>query len=124
MLASSESDWCHGTLNWLRPKLITQLDHLLGFNKHRIKYSSFLFRRESEPLGGFRVITPAEKGPRGREVTLCGEGFFGAARIGKGHRSALNRPLEKAETYDRLLFPEGITTDIRSDTEVVPVSRM
>lgn len=102
MLAASETDWCHGTLSWTQPPLSRQLDSLLGFNKHRIKYSAFVFQRGGHLRSGVRVIVPAERSNRGTEVMVCGESFYGVVRIRKGARSEGTRALEKASVFDRV----------------------
>ena len=106
MLASSETDWCHGSLTWSQPPLSRQLDSLLGFNKHRIKYSAFVFQRGAELKPGVRVIVPAERTRRGIEITVCGEDFYGPVRIKKGQRSDETRALEKAAVFDRVELSE------------------
>jgi hypothetical protein len=80
---------------------------MLGFNKHRIKYSAFLFQMGGEMKPGYRVIIPAEKGPQGIDSTLCGPDHYGVVRIKKGARTDGNRPLEKAAWFDRLLLNAG-----------------
>lgn len=112
MLTASSTDWCHGTLEWSQPRLNAQLDELLGFNKHRIKYSAFLFQLGGSTRSGARVITPPVKSRIGTELTVCGEGLYGLVRIRKGARSEGNRALEKARVYDRLLFSEPFSGDI------------
>lgn len=106
MLRASESDWCHGTLTWAQPKLSRQMDSLLGFNKHRIKFSAFIFQRDGLLRDGIRVISPPEKTPRGIEVTVCGRERYGVVRIKKGERTAGTRALERADVFDRLTCVE------------------
>lgn len=104
MLASSEIDWCHGTIEWSQPRLNAHLDDLLSFNKHRIKYSAFIFQRGGITPSGIRVLTPPEKTRAGIDTLVCGEGTYGVLRIRKGARSERNRALEKASVFDRLLI--------------------
>jgi phospholipid N-methyltransferase len=117
MLLESTSDWCHGTLEWQQPRLNAQIDDLLGFNKHRIKFSSFIFRNHGALLEGARVLTPPEKTRAGVEALICSKDLYGIARIPKRIRSAeTTRPFEKARVYDRLIIsppfigeaPEGV----------------
>ena len=118
MLAASEADWCHGTLTWAQPPLSCQLDSLLGFNKHRIKYSAFVFQRGGSLRPGVRVIAAAERSKRGTEVLVCGESFYGVTRIRKGARSEGTRALEKALAFERVELsapaqpelPEGVNS--------------
>jgi SAM-dependent methyltransferase len=102
MLASSATDWCHGTLEWQQPPLHRQLDALLGFNKHRIKFSCFIFQEGAQLGDGVRVLTPPEKTRAGVEALICGEGIYGIGRIPKRLRSERTRAFEKAQVYDRL----------------------
>jgi hypothetical protein len=122
MLSTSESDWCHGTLRWERPRLVRQLDELLGFNKHRIKYSGFVFVNGGDLVEGHRVVSAPEKGPGGTTAILCGLEYYGPVRIRKGQRSDQNRPLEKADVYDRLLFSRPVSADIYRSTAVQVVA--
>ncbi|MFN4895844.1 MAG: small ribosomal subunit Rsm22 family protein [Pseudomonadota bacterium] len=109
MLQASSSDWCHGTLEWQQPPLHRQLDRLLGFNKHRIKFACFIFQ-EGAPLGqGVRVLTPPEKTRAGVEALLCGAQKYGIGRIPKRLRSANTKAFEKAKVFDHLVcVPEFI----------------
>lgn len=103
MLLTSATDWCHGELEWWQPPLNRQLDHLLGFNKHRIKFACFIFQ-DSAPLGtGVRVLTAPRKTRAGVEALLCGDVVYGIGRIPKRLRSEHTRAFEKAQVYDRLL---------------------
>lgn len=114
MLATSETDWCHGTIEWRQPRLNAHLDDLLSFNKHRIKYSAFIFQRGGVTPAGIRVLTPPQKSRVGIETLVCGDNTFGIVRIRKGARSERNRALEKASVFDRLLvsdYLQGESTD-------------
>lgn len=102
MLLSSQTDWCHGALEWQQPPLHRQLDELLGFNKHRIKFSCFIFQDGARLGTGVRVLTPPDKTRAGVEALICGEGVYGIGRIPKRLRSEKTRAFEKAGVYDRL----------------------
>lgn len=102
MLLSSETDWCHGALEWQQPPLHRKLDDLLGFNKHRIKFSCFIFQEGARLGTGIRVLTPPEKTRAGVEALICGDGVYGIGRIPKRLRSDKTRAFEKAGVYDRL----------------------
>jgi len=115
MLQASETDWCHDTLEWHQPRLNRQFDHLLAFNKHRIKYSGFIFQKGGALLDGVRVITPPEKTRAGIEAILCGKDLYGIARIRKGTRSDGNRPLEKASVFDRLVMSQPCVGNLSPD---------
>ena len=112
MLASSETDWCHGTIEWHQPRLNAHLDDLLSFNKHRIKYSAFIFQRGGTVSSGVRVLTPPEKTRAGIDTLVCGEDTYGVVRIRKGARSERNRALEKAAVFDRLLVSEPLQREV------------
>jgi SAM-dependent methyltransferase len=103
MLAQSQTDWCHGALEWKQPPLHRQLDQLLGFNKHRIKFSCFIFQDGATLGTGVRVLTPPEKSRAGVEALLCGRELYGIGRIPKQNRSEATRAFEKAKVFDRLI---------------------
>lgn len=118
MLRSSETDWCHGTIEWHQPRLNAQLDGLLSFNKHRIKYSAFLFQRGGALREGIRVITDPSKERMGVTATVCGRDMYGPLRIRKGRRSENNRALEKASVFDRLLISSMQLGDLADDVVI------
>jgi SAM-dependent methyltransferase len=121
MLSTSPTDWCHGTIEWQQPPLHAQLDAILGFNKHRIKYSAFIFQDGGTMHTGYRVITPARKDAQGTESLLCGPNHYGVVRIKKGARNAGNRPLEKAVWFERLLLTAGTLSDTREAVFLKPL---
>jgi hypothetical protein len=118
MLVSSETDWCHGSIEWRQPKLNAQLDDLLSFNKHRIKYSAFLFQKGGALLEGIRVITEPVKERDGIKAVVCGKDLYGVVRIRKGGRSERNRALEKASVFDRLILSPHRAGDLGEDAVV------
>ena len=122
MLAASETDWCHGSIEWQQPRLNAHLDDLLSFNKHRIKYSAFVFQREGKVLDGVRVITPPQKTRIGIETLVCGHDTYGIVRIKKGTRSENNRALEKAAVFDRLIPSQPLRGDIAEDIVITASS--
>jgi ribosomal protein RSM22 (predicted rRNA methylase) len=106
MVIASEKDWCHGSLDFAQPRLNAQLDELLGFNKHRIKYSAFLFQHGGVTPDGIRVLTPPERTSAGVESLVCGSELYGVIRIAKRNRSEATRAFEKAAVFDRLLLSQ------------------
>lgn len=114
MLQVSESDWCHGTIEWKQPPLHRQLDGFLGFNKHRIKYSALILQQAGALATGARVITPTKKTRYGYEGTLCGKTFYGITRLAKRNRSPSTRAFEKARVFDHLDLPEPLTSELVS----------
>ncbi len=122
MLTSSAEDWCHGTIEWQQPPLSRQLDKLLGFNKHRIKYSAFVFQQGTAIRSGIRILTLPRRQPRGIETLVCGPDHYGLVTIRKGSRSSTNRPLEKCKVFDRLSFSRPVHGEVSSDVEVKRLS--
>jgi hypothetical protein len=118
MLQQSSTDWCHGVLEWQQPRLHAQLDDLLGFNKHRIKYAGFVFQRGGSLGDGVRVLTPPRRTAAGVESLVCGDGIYGTIRIAKRNRSTQTRALEKADVFDRLLLSHRVLGDLPVDTVI------
>lgn len=118
MLAQSATDWCHGALEWEQPRLHRQLDRLLGFNKHRIKFSCFIFRDGAKLNNGVRVLTPPHKDRAGVEALLCGQGIYGISRIPKRLRSEATRDFEKASVFERLICSPPFCGDAPADVVV------
>lgn len=116
MLTRSATDWCHDTLEWEQPPLNAQLDQLLAFNKHRIKYAAFIFQRGGTLRPGLRVLTPPRKTRLGTEALVCGESFYGVTRIRKASRSEHNRPFEKARVFENLTVSEPLREEISTNT--------
>ena len=117
MLKSSETDWCHGILEWQEPRLVKQFDELTGFNKHRIKYSAFIFQKSGAMKNGYRVVSVPEKAKHGWNAVLCGENVYQKFTLPKRERSEKNRHFEKIRLHDLLNLPEvpkdyAITKDI------------
>ncbi len=116
MLLESMTDWCHDALEWKQPPLNAQLDRLLEFNKHRIKYAAFVFQRGGVPRPGLRVITPPKKTRLGTEALVCADSFYGKATVRKSARSERNKPFEKAKVFERLLISEPLLENVRAET--------
>jgi hypothetical protein len=106
MLKRSLDDWCHGVIEWQQPPLSRQFDTLLGFNKHRIKYSAFIFQQGAALRPGVRVITKPRKTPAGINTLVCSHDFYGIVTIRKGRRSQYTSSLTKSQVFDRLAFSE------------------
>ncbi|MCO6431091.1 MAG: methyltransferase domain-containing protein [Deltaproteobacteria bacterium] len=102
MYSQSTNEWCHGALRWKEPSLVKQLDHLTGFNKHRIKYSALILCRGGSLKSGYRVVAPPKKSKRGRTLRLCGPGYYGERVLAGKDRTASNKPFERAQLYDRI----------------------
>jgi len=110
MLSASPSDWCHGVIEWRQPRLNARLDDLLEFNKHRIKFSGFVFKSGGALLEGIRVITPPRKTRAGIEALVCSKDLYGITRISKKDRSKVPdiKAFEKAKVFQRLEFGLGL----------------
>lgn len=100
MLTSSQTDWCHGTLRWERPRLVNALDELTGYNKHRIKYSCIVVQRSAAPNPGYRLLDYPKKDRRGLSVPVCGSDYFGPITASKGLPEEDYRDLRRAEQWD------------------------
>ena len=114
MLQVSDSDWCHGSIEWKQPPLHRQLDGLLGFNKHRIKYSALILQQGGDLAAGTRVITPTKKTRYGYESLVCNKTFYGITRLAKKNRSPDTRAFEKARVFDHLDISEPLTSELAS----------
>jgi ribosomal protein RSM22 (predicted rRNA methylase) len=121
MLASSETDWCHGTIHWERTALIRQLDKLLSFNKHRIKYAGFVFQKGGILRSGYRVVLPSVKSRLGVGTGLCGSSYFGPVLIRKRDRTPETRPLEKADVFELVTLSKTPGRELPSGTQVISV---
>jgi len=102
MLRHNESEWCHAPLPWNEPRLVRQIDALTGFNKHRPKYSAFIFRRGGASPSGIRVLRAAEKSAKGTSALVCGPELYGDLTLLKRHKTEENRLFQRADIYDRI----------------------
>jgi hypothetical protein len=118
MLSANDDDWCHAALTFNRGPLARQLDDLLGFNKHRIKFSAFIFQKAAATSTGYRILTPPEKGQRGIQALVCGADFYGTVRLSKTNRTDKNRCFEKAVLHARIETSRPITGEITRDMEL------
>lgn len=116
MLVESMTDWCHDALEWKQPPLNAQLDQLLEFNKHRIKYAAFVFQRGGVARPGLRVITPPKKTRLGTEALVCADSFYGTTTVRKSARSERTKPFEKAKVFERLLASEPLQAEVSTST--------
>lgn len=83
MLRQSNDDWCHGSISWEQSRLTRQIDDLTGFNKHRIKYSAFIFQKNGSLKEGYRVVSLPRKDKSGTTIFLCGESYYGPVKFSK-----------------------------------------
>lgn len=113
MLRHNKRDWCHAYLDWRRPKVIADLDQLIGNKKEYLKFSylilssrpSSLVPRPSEPEASgrpslFRVVSAPLRTNGKCEWLLCpADGqdtsrLFRLVRLDK-HRSPANATLDR-----------------------------
>ena len=120
MLQVSDSDWCHGTIEWKQPPLHRQLDGFLGFNKHRIKYSALILQQAGALATGARVITPTKKTRYGYESVLCSRTFYGITRLAKKNRGPSTRAFERARAFDHLYLAEPLTSELAGTKGRIP----
>ena len=123
MLVSSETDWCHGSLegagkDFDSSKLVGQFDELLGYNKHRVKYSALILQASGSTPSGYRVMRDAEVTRRGIEVLLCGHDFYGTSILSKKLVRDSNRALRKARQFDRILIDPPATAELTDATTI------
>ncbi len=107
MLIDTEDDWCHGSMSWQSCKLIRQIDKLTGFNKHRLKYSAFIFQKGIQSVTGFRIVDIPRKDKTGFSARLCGEDFYAVSKLLKRNRNENNKMFEKADLFDLLKIESG-----------------
>ena len=107
MLSSSAKDWCHGSISWSQSRLVKQVDKMTGFNKHRLKYSAFIFQKNGTLKEGYRVVSIGDKSRGAFTAKLCGKDFFGTVRLSKKTKNEKSKVLKKTNLHD-LLPPDGI----------------
>jgi ribosomal protein RSM22 (predicted rRNA methylase) len=100
------ADWCHGPLYWEGTKLVSQIDELTGFNKHRLKYSAFVLRKNAENLPGCRVVSIPKKDKTGISAVLCCKDFYGPVKVSKKKNSESYGAFKRAGLWDHLYRPE------------------
>lgn len=109
MLLEDEESWCHGTLRWQPSRLVTQLDQLTGFNKHRLKYTAFIFQRGAKLRSGLRILEAAERKKFGLAITVCGESCYGAQIVSKRNSpEEVRLQLTRADQFELLPLDKGI----------------
>jgi hypothetical protein len=109
MLPGEPTEWCHTDLMWEEPRLIRQIDELTGFNKHRPKFSAFIFTRASSIPPGIRIVRAVEKSKRGASAIGCSGDFFGELTLLKRFRTEGNRLFQKLGSYDRITIEPPLT---------------
>ena len=96
-LTSDPDEWCHDLLSWERPAIVRQLDDLMGFNKHRLKFSSLVLTRAepASPADRWYVLIDPHEAKGMTDLIACGD--RGAVRMILSRRSysEANRPFRK-----------------------------
>ncbi len=102
-LAAQPDEWCHDLLSWETPAVVRQMDDIMGFNKHRLKFSSLVLTRGEPASPGDRwyVLTDPHEAKGMTDLTVCGAP--GALRMILSRRSysETNRPFRKLGKGDR-----------------------
>jgi hypothetical protein len=123
MRAQSKHDWCHGSLegsgrDFASSQLVRQIDSLLGFNKHRIKYSAIILQRGGSLRGGYRVLRDAERSSQGISVNLCGDDFYGIATLSKRASPEKKRAVRKLRQYMHLKMSSPAAKMLDPDSDI------
>lgn len=76
MLTQSARDWCHAYLDWERPKLIADIDRLIGNKKEYLKFSYMLLESHGRPFtpappAYYRVVSAPLRSKGKIELLLC-----------------------------------------------------
>lgn len=102
-LAGQPDEWCHDLLSWETPPIVRQMDDIMGFNKHRLKFSSLVLTRGEPvpPADRWYVLTDPHEAKGMTDLTVCGAP--GALRMILSRRSysEANRPFRKLGKGDR-----------------------
>ncbi|NMC64449.1 MAG: methyltransferase domain-containing protein [SAR324 cluster bacterium] len=100
MLAKSDRDWCHGTIRWQIPPLVRQLDKLTEFNKHRTKFSAFVFVKDGAMRQGYRILADSRKINPGNSFPICGKDAFGELIVSKRNNANTRHIARNLQQYD------------------------
>lgn len=78
MLRSNKRDWCHMYLDWERPKIIEDVDRLIGNRKDYLKFSYLIItNRGSRAASRESRVVSSPLISRGKtELLLCGDGLI------------------------------------------------
>ena len=102
MLREDPESWCHGTLRWESSRLVSQLDEVSGFNKHRLKYTAFIFQRGGELKRGLRILKEPQRKKYGHELTVCGPERYGDTVVRKSAPEEIRRAVSRADQFELL----------------------
>lgn len=83
-MRSNEHDWCHTELNWQRPSLVEELDGILGFNKHKLKFSCLILTSKKQKETQIsRIVSPLSKSKKGVSTIICSKEYYGEKLLEK-----------------------------------------
>ena len=109
-LASDPGTWCHETLRWQPPPLVSAIDRHLGFSKHKgVSFSYLMLRTQAETLADqlaaernavWRVVSYAIRSKGQQRLLLCnGEQRVTLQRLDR-HATAANADFDRAMRGD------------------------
>ena len=109
-LATDPGAWCHETLRWRPPPLVSAIDRHLGFSKHKgVSFSYLMLRTQADSLADqlaaerdaiWRVISYAIRSKGQQRLVLCnGEQRVILQRLDR-HATAANADFDRATRGD------------------------
>jgi len=126
-MLADERNWCHEERTIGLPKRTAELAAGTGLRDGAMKFSYLVLRREpltlvaAPPAGrsALRVVSHPHR-PKGKiEMTGCGEQGLVQLRLLRRHRSAPNRPFERAVRGDVLVL--GDANELGRDDQVTRI---
>jgi SAM-dependent methyltransferase len=109
-----DRDWCHEHRPLVLPPRARQLARVTGLRDGDMKLAYLTLGRPDEAppaTTDWRVVSDPHASKGKLEMTLCGAPGWVPARLLKRHRSATNRPLERAHRGDVLAIDPAPPTD-------------
>ena len=105
-------DWCHEEIPWDPPKVIQELDHLMGLKKDSLKFSYLVIRQDGHrlsdllPDGSWRVVSEPLPSKGKLEFYVCGQGGRKIAMRLDRDRSAGNAAFDTLGRGSLVAFEE------------------
>ena len=95
--AANSDEWCHDLLSWEIPDIVRQMDDLMGFNKHRLKFSSLVLTRGEpiSPADRWYVLIDPHEAKGMTDLVACGERGMVRMILSRRSYSEANRPFRK-----------------------------
>jgi ribosomal protein RSM22 (predicted rRNA methylase) len=102
VLARGARDWCVADVPFRRPRVVEEVDRLLGTDRRRLTVSWLALSRDAAPPGGrvYEVLSRAMRAPGGCVIYLCGE----RGRVALGLPRPPRPPLDRGR---RVRLPGG-----------------